>query len=370
MKINVTELENSEVRIDSVLEAEILEKHRDEVTKELVGELEIDGFRKGKVPHDQAMKYIHPMKVYEEMAHHAIWDAYPAILKETNIQAIGNPSIAITKITDGSDLEFSITTAVMPVIDLGDYKKIAKEVQKEDEDTTVEQKELDEVILNLRKMRAQGEFSKNEKENEVIDADNVDADSLGTSESETPSWNDIKEEDLPEIDDAWISTIGPFKTVEEFMDKMKSNLEEEKKAKSIDKRRIALIDGILDTSKIDVPKLLVDYETDKMMHEFEHSIAMTGMKFEDYLASIDKTREDYKEAWYEQAKKRAQTELMLTQITKLENLQPEESKVEEEVKKIMDQYQANPHIDENAVRAYVTNILSHQGVFEYLETLK
>ncbi len=356
MKTNVTELGGSEVRIDVILEAQQVEKYREEVTHELSHELEIDGFRKGKVPHDVAIKNLDPMKIYEEMAHHAIWSSYAEVLKDTNVQAIGTPSVAITKITPDSPLEFSITTAVMPLLTLGDYKDIAKKVAREQSlGDTVSDNELNEMLLNLRKMRAQEDLTKKAQE----------------SETEAPSWSDINEEDLPAIDDEWISSIGPFKSVEEFLEKMKSNLQAEKEAKSIDKQRTALIDGILETSQIEVPNLLINYEIDKMMHEFEHSITMTGMSFDEYLTSIQKTRDDYREAWKEQAKKRAQTELMLTQIATLENLTPNEESVRSEVEKIMDQYKDHHHhIDENAVRTYVTTVLSHQRVFEFLESIQ
>lgn len=356
MNINVKELENSEVRIDVVLEKEKIEVQREVITKKLISDLEIDGFRKGKVPVDRALKTLDPMRIYEEMAQEAIWENFAAILKESKVQAIGRPSISITKITEGSDLEFSLTTAVMPTVTLGDYQSTAKNTKIDEADLTVTQEEIDEVILNLRKMKAQSDFKQKQK-----DSDNPD--------EVAPSWNDIDEKDLPEIDDAWVTTLGAFANVDEFMEKMKDNLKEEKKAKALDKKRIALIDGILENSKITLPQMLVDYEIDKMMHEFEHSIAMTGVSFEEYLSSIQKTREDYRAAWQEQGKKRAQTELVLTEIAKVENLNPDEAKIEEEVTKIMEQYKNQTGIDENSVRSYVSSVLSHQAVFEFLESL-
>lgn len=351
MKTNVTKLDNSQVKIDATLPSKELEKYREPVTEKALANVEVDGFRKGKVPKDIALKEINHMKILEEMAHQAISEKYIDIIKDNNISAIGHPQISINKIGEGSDLEFSIVTAILPEITVGDYKKIAKEVASEDTTTEVTQEEVDTAILHLRKMKAQQERSSQED-----------------GDTQT-SWNDIDEKDLPELNDEWVKEIGPFESVKDFTNKMRENLQSEKESKAIEKKRIAIIDGILENSSIEVPQIMVDYEVDKMMHEFEGNIATTGMKFDDYLSSINKTRDDYKEQWQDQGRKRAQTQLLLDHIAKKEKIEPSDEEIQKEVEKIMEQYKDQPGIDENAVRSYVATVLTHQKVFQYLETL-
>ena len=357
MKTDVTKLKNSQVEIKVVLESKELEAYREAVTKETLGSVEVDGFRKGKVPKDIAMQQVSSMKLYEEMAHRAISAKYIDIIKDNDIKAIGHPQISITKIAEGSDLEFNIVTAVLPNIKLADYKKIAKEINKEESDAKVSQEEIGLAIMNLRKMRAQKELSEKAAENPE------DA-------SEVPSWNDINEEDLPELDDAWTKTVGPFEGLEDFKKKMTENLEAEKKSKAVEKKRIAIIDGIIEKSEIEVPEMMVNHELDKMMNEFEHNISMTGMKFDDYLNSINKTRDDYTKQWQEQAQKRAQTQLMLNNIAVSEKIEPSDEEVQAEVTKIMEQYKDQKGIDENSVLSYVSSVLTHQKVFEFLEGIE
>ena len=131
-----------------------------------------------------------------------------------------------------------------------------------------------------------------------------------------------------------------------------------------------MIDDILEQSEIEVPQMMTDYEVDKMMHEFEHNISMTGMSFDDYLSSINKTRDDYKKEWQPQAHKRAKTELMLNNIAVSESIEPSDEEIQTEVEKIMEQYKNQAGISENSVRSYVASVLTHQKVFEYLENLK
>lgn len=353
MKTEIEKKENAEVGITVTLPAKEVEKYRETVETEAIKNIEVDGFRKGHVPKERAMKELSQTRIWEEMAQRAISSAYVDILQKEDIKAIGQPHIMITKIAEGSDLEFKITTAVMPEIKLADYKKIAKEVNKESYSEEVGDTEVEAAIKNLQKMRAQQEMMHNAKEGD-----------------DPTSFNDIEDKDLPELTDEWVKTLGKFENVADFKTKIKENLVSEKQAKNVEKRRIALIDGIVDKSDIVVPDMMVQYEIDKMMHEFEGNISMTGTSFDDYLKSINKTRDDYRKEWQEQAKKRAQTQVMLNEIASKEKIEPTDEAIEKEVAQIMEQYKNQQGIDENNVRAYVANVLTHQKVFEYLETLK
>ena len=353
MKIDVKKLENAQVEISVVLENKKLEEYRQQVEKEFLSELEIDGFRKGKVSKDVAREHIEPMRILEEMAHQAISNTYVEIIKKEDIKAIGQPQIAITKIAEGSELEFKITTAVLPMINLGDYKTLAKEQNKKEYSTEVKEEEVQEAILGFRKMRAQQDAVKNQKEGE-----------------DPVSFNDIKNEDLPELTDEWVKTLGNFDSVEIFMENMKENLVKEKEAKNHEKRRIAIIEAILESCRIDVPDSMLQYELDKMLHEFEGNISMTGTSFDEYLTSINKTRDDYRNEWRDQATKRAQTEIILNYIAEQEKIEPSDELIVTEVSKIMDQYKDQKGIDEQHVRAYIANTLTHKKVFEFLDEQK
>ena len=350
MKTELKKLENAQVEIKVVLPVKKIETYREATEKAFIENVEVDGFRKGNVPRDIALKEISAMELLARMAQRAISDAYIEILQKEEIKAIGHPQIAITKIAEGADLEFTITTSVLPEIKLGDYKKIAKTENKKEYSNEVEDKEVEEAVLNLRKMRAQQESMKDLKEGE-----------------EPVSFNDIKDEDLPEVTDEWVQSLGKFKDVKEFMAKIKGNLGTEKEAKNAEKKRIAIIEAIIEKSDIEVPEMMTEYELDKMVHEFEGNIAMTGMSFDDYLKSINKTREDYRTEWKDQAYKRAQTQLMLNHIAAEEKIDPSDDMINEEVTKIMEQYKDQKGIDENNVRAYVASVLTHQEVFKFLD---
>jgi FKBP-type peptidyl-prolyl cis-trans isomerase (trigger factor) len=161
--------------------------------------------------------------------------------------------------------------------------------------------------------------------------------------------------------------LGKFENIDDFKAKITENLKSEKEAKNSEKRRISIVEAILEKSEIEVPDMMVDYEVEKMMHEFEGNIATTGMAFDEYLKSINKTKEDYKKEWRDQGFQRAQTQLMLNDIAASEKIDVPDETIQSEVEKIMEQYKNQKGIDENNVRAYVATILTHQEVFKFLD---
>lgn len=350
MKIKTVKKENARAEIEVVLSLKEIETHREHIESDFLKNIDLPGFRKGHVPKDIAEKHLNKAAIFEEMVQHAISHSFQDIIKESGVEAIGYPEILITKIAEGTDAEVKITTALAPEIKLGDYKKIAKEENNKEYTFEVEDREVDEAIYNLRKMSAQQKIQ--------------------DQGSEPVSWSDIKDEDLPPLDEEWVKTLGQFKDLSDLKAKIKENIEKEKEAKNIEKRRMEIMQRLVKDSEFEIPQLFLDHELDKMMHEFEHNITMTGMAFDEYLESIKKTRDDYRKEWKEQAEERVKTELALGEIAKKEKITPEQEVVDKEVEYLMNQYKNQPGIQEANVRHYVTEILTHQKVFEFLDNCK
>src|SRR3989344_1054307 len=151
----IKKIEKSRVEITGVISIEEFEKFRNQALKNINEEVTIDGFRKGKVPENILISKVGEMTILEEMAQLAIKEAYPKIIIDEKIDAIGQPEVHITKIAKGNPLEFKIITAIVPEVKLGDYKKISKEEKsKKSEITEVTEKEVSDAILNIRRSRA------------------------------------------------------------------------------------------------------------------------------------------------------------------------------------------------------------------------
>lgn len=346
MKIDIKQLPESEVEITGELTVEEFEGQREEVLKEFMAEADIPGFRKGHAPANLVEQKVGEEKILFEMAEHALGHLYPTILKENKIDAVGRPAITITKIAKNNPLGFTIKTAVMPEIKLADYKKIAKkEGGKEPELIVVEEKEIDEVIEEARKAKAKS-------------SSKASADEGSQAETE-----------LPEVNDEFAKSLGKgeFQSLSDLREKIKQNIEYNKKYRAKEKKRLLIVDEIIKATDISLPNILIEGELNKMAFEMKDQIESMGLKYEDYLKHIKKTEEELRKEWREEAVKRGKFSLIMNRIATEEKISADPAELEKEVKHILEHYK---DADPARVRAYAENVLINEKVFEFLENQK
>ena len=359
MKITINKLEKSEVEILGVLEVSEFEKYEDKALERINERLELPGFRKGKAPLNVVKENTQEMELLQEMAEEAIYSSYPKILEENKVDAIGRPQIMITKIGKGADLEFKIITAVLPEIKLPDYKKIAKDENNKEEykkEIVLDDKEVEKIILDLRKMRAEQKSAGAHEGHE------------GMTEEEHAKVHaevkEIPESEYPVFNDEFAKSFGKFETAEELKEKIKANLKNEKEVEQKDKLRLAIVETMVKQAEVTVPEIIIESETDKMLYRLEADIINMGFAFEDYLKQINKTKEDLRSEWRSDAEKRAKLQLIIHDISEKENLKPTEEEIENDVKKITEMYK---DADASRARAYVEQMLENEKVFAFLE---
>lgn len=140
VNLEIKKLPESEVEIAGEIEADVFESFQGEAIKKLSAGIKIDGFRQGNVPEKILIEKVGEGAILETAAEIALQKIYPRILEENKIFAIGRPQITITKIARNNPLGFKIKTAVMPEIQLPDYKKIASNIGKIKEGGSEEEK--------------------------------------------------------------------------------------------------------------------------------------------------------------------------------------------------------------------------------------
>lgn len=357
MTTTINKLEKSEVEITSSLSADNFASFEAKALERIGERMEIPGFRKGKAPAETIKKSTNPMMLLEEMAELAINETYPKLLEENKIDAIGRPEITITKIAVGNDLEFKIKTAVLPEINLPEYKKIAKEENAKYEhkgEVTVEDAEVAKAIDDIRRMRAQQTMPPHEH-----------VDLPAQAGGEEHSHPEITDEELPKLDDEFVKSLGKFENVEDFTNKIRENMKKEKELQKKDKQRVAIIEKIIDSTKCEVPEILINSEIQKMMYKLEGDITNMGFKMEDYLKQINKTQEDIAKEWRGDAEKRAKLELIIHEIAEKENLQASKEESDKETEAITKMYK---DADPMRARAYVEQMLRNEKVFAFLSS--
>lgn len=352
MKTDIKKLPHAEAEIEVIIPHDDLIIHKKAALDTLRESLTIDGFRKGAAPDTIVESHAGTMGLYTEMAYAAIAKAYGEIIKEYKLDAIGNPKIVIKKLAPGNDLEATITTALMPEITLADYKKIAKETLSKKEESSVTDEEFEQAVKELRQMRA----------HDKMHEDGV--------EHHSHNHREIPDTDLPPVDEEFVKKVGGFESVEEFNTKLRENLKTEKERRADEKVKIEMIDAIIARSTIDLPHLLIDLEIDRIMERTAHDVSMMGMSFDEYLKRVNKTRDDMRAQWRDQAATNAKTTLVLDEIAKIEKLDPTKEEVEAEANKVLGMYEDRKDIDPMRVEAYVTTMLRNQNVFKFLEGKK
>ena len=356
MKTTIKKLDKSEVEIVGALEAKEFEKYEEKALERIGERLELQGFRKGKAPKAMVKENVQEMELLEEMAEIALMDNYVKILEENKIDAIGRPEIAITKIGKGSDLEFKITTAVLPEMKLPDYKKVAKEQNSKEEfkkEIVVDEAEVEKTILELRKMRAEQARGGNHEGHENM-----------TEEEHSKAHPEIPESEYPIFDDAFAKTFGDFKSAESFKEKIRGNMKIEKETEQKDKVRLSIVEELVKQTEGEIPDILIQSETDKIMYRLQADITNAGLKMEDYLKQINKTEDDLRKEWKPDAEKHAKLQMIIHTISEKENLKPTEEEIEKDVTQITTMYK---DADPIRARAYVEQMLVNEKVFAFLE---
>lgn len=353
MKINVKKLEKSLAELTIIVDEKEFETYHDKGFKRVQEVVEVDGFRKGNAPEDVIVKKYGDMVILEEMANLALRDAYVKAIDEHKLSPITEPKVTITKLAKGNPLEMTITVTLMPEVDLPSYKKIAAQAVKDtDEKIEVTDKDIEDVIDELRKGRAQQHAHEHEEHDH----------------SDPNHTHDVKPEDYPPLDDAFAQSFGPdFKTVDDLKSKVSENLKLEKEQKSREKRRTAIVDKLIEGTKVDLPDALVEGELANMLGQFRADITRFGGTWEEYLTHTKKTEDDIKNEWRKDAEKRALSQLILHKIAEAEKLQATDEEIEVELVRLLAQVQ---DADENRAKAYLYQALTNEKVLKFLEETK
>lgn len=362
-------------------------------------------------------------------AEKAIQKHYPEVISKEKIEPIGAPQAQLLKIVEGSELEYKVTTAVMPESKLKEWEKDIKKINEEHKDKKVEvtDEEVDQEVEKLANSRVQME----DVEREAKKGDNVNIDfqvfqngvaiENGTSkghdlvlgkgvfipgfeeniigaragdekefELEFPKEyhekslagkpasfkvqiNKVQERKTPEISDEFAKSLGQFENLEALKKNIREGLEKEKEKQLKEQKRNDMIESLVEKVEVNLPEVLVHEELHRMIHEFESQIQGMGMQFEDYLKQVGKNKEDLEKDWRPQAEKRIKSAMALTKIAEEKEIDVPQEEVEKEMNKTLEQYKGvedlEKNVDLNALYNYTKGTMVNEKVFELMEKL-
>lgn len=362
-KIKTKKLPKSEVEMEISLPTGFLVSARKKAIRILCDSLEIPGFRKGHVPESIVIEKTGEGKILEEAADILLKEHFPKIIDQEKMDIIGRSRISITKLALGNPVEFRAVFAVLPEFELPEYKKIAtdskQQAAKKEEKAEASEKEVDDVLLQIRKNKAHHDWHAKNPEEKSHNHPELDLE---------------KEENLPVLNDKFAQTAGNFKNLEELREKIRQNIIREKKIRNIERNRAEIMDMLIRNTKIDLPDILIESEIEKSLAQMKSDIERMGIKWDEYLSNMKKVslsaealaeaEKDLKKDFRESSEKKAKIQLIFNKIAGVEKLEPNKEILENEIKEVTRLY---PNASEIDVRVYVTTILLNSEVLKLLE---
>ncbi|HLC99613.1 MAG TPA: trigger factor, partial [Patescibacteria group bacterium] len=392
MKHQIQKLPKSQTKIAVELHADEFEKYIQQTIEDARRNTSVRGFRPGKAPTDVIEKRLDKNHVLSDAGERALMESLNKIVREQNLETIGEPAVEIKKIARGSEFIFEAVITLLPQTTLGSWKNV-KIVKKP---VNVSDEEVEKVIESLRKERAaEAEVDRAGQKGDRVEVEyemfvgglrteeglqkgekitlgenlfvpEFEQNVLGAKKGEKKIFtvaykadhpqkrfagkevefrvtvNGVYEVKLPAADDGWAKTVGQFESLEALKKVIRENLEGEKKTREDERVEGELIEAVVkETIFTEIPDLLVSSELEKMIDELKQSVAQQGMDFAKYMEMIKKTDEDLKKEFTPKAEKRVKSSLLLREIVKSQNMQTTDKEIQDELAIVKAEHQGH-----------------------------
>lgn len=390
MSLQVEKLEKNMAKLIIETDVAEFEKAVEKAYQKEKKKISIPGFRKGKVPRQMVERMYGKEIFFEEAANIVIPDAYEKALDECEEEIVSNPKIEVVQIAAGMPFIFTATVALKPEVKLGKYKGV--EVDKID--TAVTDEEVDAAINRELENNARNipvddrpvkdgdmttldfegfidgvafDGGKGEDypltigsgvfipgfEEQLVGAkigemtevkvtfpEDYQAEHLRGKEAVFQcTVKEIREKELPELNDEFASDVSEFETLAEYREDVKKNLEEKKQKDAKDAKQEAAVKAAVDDSQMEIPEAMLETRQRQLVDEFAQRITMQGMSMEQYLQMSNTNYQQMVDRVEPQAEEQIRSRLVLEAVAKAENLEPTDEEYEEELKTMAEVYQ-------------------------------
>ena len=368
---------------------DVFEKAVEEAYQRNKNKLSVPGFRKGKVPRKMLEQMYGREIFYEDAANIVIPSEYAKAVDECTEDIVSQPEIGVEQLEAGKPFIFTAEVALKPEVTLGKYKGI--EVEKAD--LEVSDEEVNEAIDREREQNARtvsvedravksgdvvtldfegfvdgvafdggkgenypltigsntfipgfedqligAEIDKETEVNVTFPEDYQAEELAGKPALFKCTVKEIKEKELPELDDEFASEVSEFDTLAEYKEDVKKNLAERKAEDAKAEKEEKVVDAIIADAKMDIPEPMITTQQRQMMDDFARRIQMQGISIDQYFQFTGTTREALMEQIKPQAEKRIKSRLVLEAVAKAEGIEASDDEYNEELKKMAEDY--------------------------------
>ncbi len=388
MKSTLISKENNDAKFTMDFTAEEFENAVIEVYKAQKDRFSVDGFRKGKAPRSIIEKKYGEGIFFEDAINNLFSKSYPQAVGELSLDVIDSPRAEFDQIKKGEGFTVTITVECYPEITVKDYKgveieAVSAEVTDEDieEDLKAKAKrnarmiavdrpaqEGDTVLIDYEGWVGDTQFeggtaerqplklgsgtfipgfeeqligvsTGEDKDVKVTFPEEYHAEDLAGKEAVFKcKVHEIKEEEIPEINDEFVKDISEFDTLDEFKADIRKELEKSKAARAENSMKNSVLAKVFDANDIDVPKPLVESELDSTLSEFDQQLRAQGLNLNQYMEYIGKNASELRDELREEAEKKVKTRMIVTAVADQEDFEVTDEEISGEIEKMGKQY--------------------------------
>ncbi|MBB2508093.1 Trigger factor [Staphylococcus cohnii subsp. cohnii] len=382
--------EGNEGVLSVTVPAEKVDKAIDQAFKKVVKQINVPGFRKGKVPRQIFEQRFGVEALYQDAVDILLPEAYGEAIDETGIKPVDQPEINVTSIEKGEDMTFEANVVVEPEVELGNYKGL--EIEKQDTELTEEevQESIDHQLGHLAEMVVKEDGAVENGDTVNIDFDGyVDGEQFEGGQAEgydleigsgsfIPGFeeqlvgvkageekdvnvtfpeeyhaeelagkeatfktkvNEIKYKDVPELNDEIANELdAEANSVDEYKENVRKRLAEQKATDAENTQKEEAINKATNNTTIDVPEAMIKTELDRMVQEFGQRMQQQGLNLETYFQISGQDESQLREQMKDDAEERVKTNLTLTAIADAEEVEVSDADIDKELEKMSEQF--------------------------------
>ena len=422
MKSAVETLSPTRAKLTVEVPFEELKPSLDAAYKKIAQQINVPGFRRGKVPPMVIDRQVGRGVVLDEAINSALPKLYVDALQANELEPLAQPEIDITRLEDNDTLEFTAEVDVRPEVDLPSYEGLevtVEDIEVTDEDVDAQIQNLRERFATLTEVErpaAEGDFVTIDlvarKDGEVVEGaevsgmsyqvgrggmlDGLDEALTGLEPGASTTFSSqlvggdakgedvevevkvtsVKEQELPELDDDFAQMASEFDTVEELREDVRTRLANGKRLEQAAEARDAVLEKILDMVEVPLPEAVVDAELKARRESITQQLAFAGMTMEQYLDNEEQTVDEFEADLEKRVRDAVAAQFVLDQIAKREELSVNEGELQEHLMRRAQQSGQNPQqfiqhmVEHNHIPEMVSEVVRGKALARIVEAAK
>jgi trigger factor len=382
---------------------EELKPSLDAAYKKIARQVNVPGFRRGKVPPVVIDRQVGRGAVLDEAINEALPKLYVEALQSNQLEPLAQPDIDITRFEDNQTLEFTAEVDVRPDIELPDYHGIEVTV----DDATVTDEDVEQQLQSLRERfgtlteverpAAEGDFVVMDlvarQDGEIVEGaevsdmsyqvgkggmlEGLDENLVGMSAGDSRTFgsslvggdklgenvdvevlvSSVKEQELPGLDDDFAQTASEFDTVAELTEDVRTRLARGKRLEQAAAARDAVLEKLLDLVEVPLPETVVAAELSARREQIEQQLSFAGMSMQEYLDSEKQTVDEFEADLEKRVRDAVAAQFVLDQVAKAETISVNEGELQQHLLQRAQQSGENP-------QEFINHMVEHNHIPE------